>query len=113
MLYPAILMFSCVGLYAVNNSVTDVGFAAMFGFIGYLFIKLGFEPAPLVLGLVLGPMLEENFRRALVIAHGDPSIFVSRPISLFFLILALAFIVLLALPAIRKTKDVALQDEGA
>lgn len=111
-MYPAILMFSCVGIYSVNNSVTDVGLAAFFGLVGYLFIKLELEPAPLILGLVLGPMLEENFRRALVISHGDPSIFVTRPISAAFFIVTVIFIVAMLIPAIRKTKDKAIQEEA-
>ena len=78
-LYPAIVIFCCIGVYSISNMAMDVLIAAVFGFIGYLFIKLGCEPAPLLLGFVLGPMLEENFRRALLLSHGDPMVFLRRP----------------------------------
>jgi putative tricarboxylic transport membrane protein len=106
-LYPAILVFCCIGVFSARNSSFDVLLAALFGFAGYGFRKLGCEPAPLILGLVLGPMLEENFRRAMSLAQGDFSVFVSRPISLSLLLIAAAMLVLIALPAFRsKRKEV-------
>jgi len=80
-LFPTILFFCCVGTYSVNNSVEDVYITAAFGFMGYMFLRLGLEPAPLMLGFILGPMLEENFRRALLLSRGSFTTFVTRPIS--------------------------------
>jgi TctA family transporter len=87
-LFPAILIFCCIGVYSISNMWMDVLLAALFGFIGYLFIKLETEPAPLLLGFVLGPMMEENLRRALLLSRGDPAVFFTRPISLTLLIIA-------------------------
>lgn len=109
-LYPTIMMFSCVGIFSVNNSIFDVGIAGFFGLIGYVFIKLDFEPAPLILGLILGPMLEENFRRALVISHGDPTIFFTRPISAAFLAVTILLLTAMLIPFIRKGTKAALQE---
>ena len=80
-LFPAILFFCCVGTYSINNSLDDIYTTAVFGLIGYLFLRLDMEAAPLMLGFILGPMLEENFRRAMLLSRGDFSIFVTRPIS--------------------------------
>jgi TctA family transporter len=80
-LFPAILFFCCVGTYSVNNSLDDMFITATFGLMGYVMLRLGLEPAPLLLGFILGPMLEENFRRALLLSRGSFSIFVKRPIS--------------------------------
>jgi TctA family transporter len=85
-LYPAILTFCCIGVYSVNNQTFDVFMAAAFGVIGYLFLKLKCEPAPLLLGFVLGPMMEENFRRSLLLSRGDFTVFVTRPLSMGLLI---------------------------
>lgn len=109
-LYPSIMMFSCVGIYTVNGSTTDLVLAALFGFIGYVFMKLDCEPAPFILGLVLGPMLEENFRRALIFSQGDPAIFVLRPISAGFLLVTAILLVSMILPAVRRGKDEALRE---
>lgn len=87
LLYPAILVFCCIGVYSVSNSAFDVVVAAIFGVVGMVFKKLDCSPAPLVLALVLAPMLEENFRRAMLISKGDPSVFVTHPISLGILVL--------------------------
>ncbi len=81
LLYPAILLFCCIGVYSINNNVFDVFITAIFGVLGYLFVKLECEPAPLLLGFILGPMMEENLRRALLLSRGDPTVFVTRPIS--------------------------------
>ncbi len=104
-LYPAILVFCCIGVYTVNNSIMDVYITASFGIIGYLFFKLGSEPAPLLLGFVLGPMMEENFRRALLLSRGDFTTFVTRPLSLGLLIAAALLVVIVALPAVKKSRE--------
>jgi TctA family transporter len=110
-LYPAILLFCCIGVYSINNSTMDVYMAALFGFIGYTFIKLDCEPAPLLLGFVLGPMMEENLRRALLLSRGDPSVFFTRPISLTLLIVTAILIVIVISPAIRAKREEAFQGE--
>src|SRR5438105_5584514 len=92
-LFPTILFFCCVGTYSVNNSVEDVYITAAFGFMGYMFLRLGLEPAPLMLGFILGPMLEENFRRALLLSRGSFTSFLTRPISGTLLGLIAIFIV--------------------
>ena len=111
LMYPAILVFCCIGVYTVNNSVFDVYVTAGFGLIGYLFFKLGCEPAPLLLGFVLGPMMEENFRRALLLSRGDFSTFFTRPLSLGLLIAATLLVVIVALPAVKKTREEAFVEE--
>jgi putative tricarboxylic transport membrane protein len=80
-LFPSILFFCCIGTYSVNNSLDDIFITATFGFIGYMFLRLGLDAAPLMLGFILGPMLEENFRRALLLSRGNFTTFVVRPIS--------------------------------
>ena len=104
-LYPAILVFCCIGVYTVNNSIVDVYITAGFGVIGYLFFKLGCEPAPLLLGFVLGPMMEENFRRALLLSRGDFTTFVTRPLSLGLLIAAALLVIIVTLPAVKKSRE--------
>jgi putative tricarboxylic transport membrane protein len=111
LMYPAILVFCCIGVYTVNNSVYDVYITACFGMIGYLFFKFGCEPAPLLLGFVLGPMMEENFRRALLLSRGDFSTFFTRGLSLSLLILAALLVVIVALPAVKKTREEAFVEE--
>lgn len=106
-LYPAILLFCCIGVYSVNNSFFDVLLAVVFGLLGYLFIKLRCEPAPLLLGFVLGPLMEENLRRAMLLSRGDPMVFFTRPISATLLLFGVAFLVLLALPRFRATREIA------
>ncbi|MBP2231886.1 TctA family transporter [Azospirillum agricola] len=110
LLYPAILLFGAIGVYSLNNSVTDLLLAAGFGALGYLLIRLECEPAPLLLGLVLGPLMEENLRRALLLSRGDATVFLTKPISLALLLLAVALLVLVISPAIRRTRDVAFQE---
>lgn len=112
-LYPAILVFCCIGVYTVNNSVFDVFMTAGFGVLGYVFIKLGCEGAPLLLGFVLGPMMEENFRRSLLLSRGDFSVFFTRPISLGLLLAAAALVVIVALPSIKSKREEAFQEEAA
>ena len=105
LLYPAILVFCCIGVYTVNNTVFDVYVTAAFGVIGYIFFKLGCEPPPLLLGFVLGPMMEENFRRALLLSRGDFTTFLTRPLSLGLLIAAALLVVIVALPAVKKSRE--------
>ena len=101
MLFPAIVALCCIGAYSVSNSLFDVWLVLLFGLMGYFFIKIGVEPAPLVLGFVLGPMLEENFRRTMLISSGDLSVFVERPISAALLAISLILLIALLIPAIR------------
>ena len=110
LLYLSILLFSAIGVYTVNNSTFDVLMAALFGFVGYVFIRLECEPAPLILGFVLGPLMEDNLRRAMRISSGDPMIFLERPISLCLLIAALLLLIVVALPAIRSKREEAFQE---
>jgi TctA family transporter len=109
-LYLAILLFCGIGVYTVNNSSAAVLLAALFGVLGYVFIRLDCEPAPLILGFVLGPLMEENLRRAMRISSGDPMIFVNRPISLGLLIAAGLLCILVAMPAIRSKREEAFQE---
>jgi TctA family transporter len=104
LLFPSILLLCAVGSYSLNSSATEVGIMALFGLLGYLFHKIDCEPAPLILGFILGPLMEENLRRALIVSHGDPTVFVTRPISLTLLIMAALLLLLVVLPAFRKTR---------
>jgi TctA family transporter len=104
-LFPIIMAFCSIGVYSVNSNVYDLYAVAFFGLMGYTLLKLRCEPAPLLLGFVLGPMLEENLRRAMILGRGDPSIFVTRPISLTLLLLTVVVLVVMLLPAIRKKRD--------
>jgi TctA family transporter len=110
LLFPAILLFCCIGTYSVNNSTFDVLMAAGFGLLGYLFRKFDCEPAPLVLGFVLGPMMEENLRRAMLLSRGDPTVFLTRPISLGILLAAAFLLLLTVLPVIRRTRGVVFKE---
>jgi TctA family transporter len=110
-LFPAIVLFCAVGVYSTNNNTFDIWMVAGFGAVGYTFIKLGLEPAPLLLGFILGPMMEENLRRALLLARGDWSVFVTRPLSATLLALALALLVVVALPAVKKKREEAFVEE--
>ncbi|HUP96809.1 MAG TPA: tripartite tricarboxylate transporter permease [Usitatibacter sp.] len=112
-LYPAILLFCCIGVYSISNAPMDVLMAALFGFIGYTFIKLEMEPAPLLLGFVLGPMMEENLRRALLLSRGDPAVFVTRPISATLLVISVILIVIVAMPAMKKKREEAFAEPPA
>jgi TctA family transporter len=104
-LYPAILVFMGIGVYGLSNSPFDVLLMAIFGILGVIFVKLECEPAPLILGYVLGPMMEENLRRALLIAQGDPTVLITRPISAGFLIAAVILLVIVLAPAIRRKRE--------
>jgi len=105
LLFPAIMVFMAIGVYSVNNSALDIHLALLFGLLGYVFIKLECEPAPLILAVVLGPLMEENLRRALLITRGDPSVFITRPISAGFLAATVLLLAIMVLPAVRQRRD--------
>ena len=111
LLYPAILVFCAIGVYSLSNASFDVVITAAFGFVGYLFVKLECEPAPLLLGFILGPMMEENLRRAMLLSRGDATVFVTRPLSASLLAVAFLLLVVIALPAIRKKREVVFVEE--
>ncbi len=104
-LFPAILMFCCIGVFSLNNSTFDVMLMVIFGAFGYLLLKFGCEPAPMLLGFILGPMMEENLRRALLLSRGDASVFVTRPISLVMLSVAVLLVLTIVLPAMKKRRN--------
>jgi len=110
LLYPAIIVFCCIGAYTINSKPFDVFVMAFFAVFGYVALKLECEPAPLILGFVLGPMMEENLRRALLISRGDAMVFVQEPISLAFLLIAAGLLIVLAAPAIRRKREEALTE---
>jgi TctA family transporter len=105
-LFPSIILFCCIGNFSVNNNPFDVYLCALIGVLGYVLVKLECEPAPLLLGYVLGPLLEENLRRALLIARGDPSVFFTRPLSLAFMIATALILVVMVVPAARGMRRV-------
>jgi TctA family transporter len=109
-LFPAILTFMAIGVYSVNNLDLDIYLTVFFGLMGYVFLKLKCEPAPLILAFVLGPLMEENLRRALLISRGDPTVFLTRPISATFLILTALLLIFMILPAVRKKRDMAYEE---
>jgi putative tricarboxylic transport membrane protein len=105
MLFPAIMAFSAIGIYSVNNSAFEIYLAALFGILGFVWMRLGFSLTPMLLGFVLGPMLEENLRRAMLMSRGDPSVFLSRPISLGFIIATILILAVMVAPAVRKRRE--------
>ena len=107
MLFPAILLFCCIGIYTVNNSAFEVGLVALFGLLGVVLARLECPLAPLVLAFILGPMMEENLRRAMLLSRGDPAIFLSRPISLGLLIACALVVALLLMPNFRRAREAA------
>jgi TctA family transporter len=110
-MFPAIIMFCCVGSYASMNSVFSVWLMLGWGVAGYFFKKVGVQPAPLILGFVLGPLLEENFRRSMVVSNGSFAVFFERPISAVFLGLAIVFVIALLLPAIRGKREILKEED--
>jgi putative tricarboxylic transport membrane protein len=104
-LFPMILIFCCVGVYSVNNAPFDVTMTAIYAVVGYWLVKHDFEPAPMILGFVLGPLMEENLRRAMLIARGDATVFLTRPISATLLGIATLMLVLALLPTMRGKRD--------
>jgi len=107
-MYPAILTFCAIGVYSINNNVFDVYQTVFFAVLGYVFAKLKMEPAPLLVGFVLGPMMEEHLRRAMLLSRGDPSVFIERPISAVLLLIAALALGLMLLPGLRKKKEAAM-----
>lgn len=109
-LFPSILVFCCIGVYSLNNSVVEVGISVFFGAIGYVFRKFDCEPAPMLLGFVLGPMLEENFRRAMVMNQGNYRVFIERPICLGLLVATVGLFLVLLLPNFKKKREEVFQE---
>ncbi|WP_172124619.1 MULTISPECIES: tripartite tricarboxylate transporter permease [unclassified Devosia] len=109
-LFPLICVFTAIGVYSIRNSAFDVYLMALFGVLGYVFRKAGAEPAPLILALILGPMAEEYLRRALLISHGDATVFVTSPVSVATLLIAAVLLVSILLPAFRKVRQDGLQE---
>lgn len=109
-LYPAIMVFCCIGVYSLKNDTFEVYEAALFCIFGYLLIKLQLPPAPMLLGLVLGPQIEENFRRAMLLSRGDATVFFTSPLSGSLLAVAVIAVILIALPQIRSTREEALKE---
>ena len=110
-LFPAIVLFCAVGVYSENNNTFEIWMVAIFGVIGYLFHKLKCEPAPLLLGLILGPMMEEYLRRALLISRGDWSVLVTRPMSASLLAIAVVLLVVVLLPSVKAKREEAFVED--
>jgi putative tricarboxylic transport membrane protein len=103
-LYPAALFFVCIGVFAARNEMFDVGATLLFGAVGYVLLQLGFEPAPILLGFVLGPRLEENFRRSVLLSRGSLATFVDRPISAVFVAMSVVLVLAQVYAALRRAK---------
>jgi len=112
-LFPLIVLFSIIGVYCSSNNVFDVYVMIAFGILGYLMRKTGYEPAPLVLAFVLGPMLENNLRKALILSQGELTTFLTRPISAACLLFAAVLLVFPLLPSLRRKREAVALDEGA
>src|SRR5712672_1098782 len=112
-LYPSILVFMAIGVYSLSNNAFDVLIMAVFGILGYICVKLECEPAPMILGFILGPLMEENLRRAMLLSRGDPFVFVTKPISAGFIFASVILLIIVALPNIRKKRDEAFAAEDA
>ena len=110
LMFTIIVLFCSIGIYSINNNPADVYFTAFFGFVGYVLIKLGLEPAPMLLGFVLGRLMEEKLRQALALSEGSFMTFIERPVSAVLLLLALVVIVIAVLPAVRKGREEAFQE---
>jgi len=110
LLFPAIFVFCCIGVYAVDGKIFDVYESAVLSAFAYLLLKLDCEPAPIILRFILGPLMEENLRRSMMIAFGDPTVFVTRPISAVFLFAAAALLIAIALPALRAKREQAMAE---
>jgi putative tricarboxylic transport membrane protein len=109
-LFPAILVFCVIGVFSLNNAQFDIHLMALFGVLGYIFVKLDCEPAPMLLAFILGPLMEEYMRRALLLSRGDPMIFLRRPISATLLALGVLAIVAATLPALYKKREEAFRE---
>ena len=105
LLFPAIMAFSAIGIYSVNNSSFEIYLTALFGIFGFVCMKLGFPLAPMLLGYVLGPMMEENLRRSMLQAGGDPTVFVTRPLSLVFIVATVLILLVMVVPAVRQRRE--------
>ena len=110
-LFPSIVLFCAIGVYSTNNNTFDIWMVAAFGLIGYLFLKLGCEPAPLLLGFILGPMMEENLLRALLLSRGDWSVFVTRPLSGGLLAASLLLLIIVLLPSVKSKREEAFVED--
>ena len=110
-LFPSILVFMAIGVYSLSNNPFDVLLMMLFGLLGYIFVKLECEPAPLLLGFILGPLMEENLRRAMLLSRGDPIVFFTKPISAGFLIASILLLIILLLPNIRKKREEAFVED--
>ena len=110
-LFPAILVFCGIGVFSLKNTEFDIYLMAVFGLLGYLFTKLDCEPAPMLLAFILGPMMEEYLRRALLLSRGDPLVFITRPISATLLGLAVLAIIVSALPALYRKREEVFREE--
>ena len=110
-LFPSIVLFCAIGVYSTNNNTFDIWMVGLFGVIGYLFIKLGTEPAPLLLGFILGPMMEEYLRRALLLSRGDWSVFLTRPLSASLLAAAVLLLVVVLMPSIKAKREEAFVED--
>jgi putative tricarboxylic transport membrane protein len=113
LLYPAILVFCGIGVFSLNNSEFDIYLMALFGLLGYVFVKLGCEPAPMLLAFILGPLMEEYLRRAMLISRGNPWVFVQRPISATLLALAVLAMCAVLIPTFSKTREEAFGESSA
>jgi putative tricarboxylic transport membrane protein len=110
LLYPSILLFCCIGVYSLSNSAFDVMLTALFGLLGYVFVKLECEPAPLILGFILGPLMEEHLRRAMRLSRGDPTVFFTNPISGVLLSISLVLLLITLAPAVRKKREAVFEE---
>jgi len=110
-LFPAIILFCAIGVYSTNNNTFDIWLVGLFGVVGYMFIKLGMEPAPLLLGFILGPMMEENLRRALLLSRGDWTVFVTRGLSASLLAAALLLLIIVLLPSVKSKREEAFVED--
>ncbi len=104
-LFPSILVFMAIGVFSLSNNPFDVLIMGVFGVVGYVCAKLECEPAPMILGFILGPLMEENLRRAMLLSRGDPTVFFTKPISAFFMVASIILLIAVALPAIRKKRE--------
>jgi len=110
LLYPAILLFCLIGVFSTNTNAAQLVLTAVFTLAGYVLLRFGCEPAPLVLGFILGPLMEENLRRSLVLSRGDPMIFINRPVSATLLALTLVVIGLIVFPQLRRKREQTFQE---
>jgi TctA family transporter len=110
-LYPSILVFMAIGVFSLSNNPFDVLIMALFGILGYFCVKLECEPAPMILGFILGPLMEENLRRAMLLSRGDPMTFIQKPISAGFIIASVILLLIVALPGLRKKREAVFVEE--